>query len=66
MFTNIGEMIVSEIDIMCNNSLRRECDNEDHSVRGIELKIIGNLRLESTLEYVEEPLRKFLLDEAHA
>lgn len=37
-------------------------DNEDPLVRGLALRSLCGLRLESTLEYVEQPLRKSLTD----
>ena len=51
-----------EMAIMCINSLRRECDNEDPMVRGLALRSLCNLRLESILEYVQVPLSKCLKD----
>ena len=51
-----------EMAIMCINSLRRECDNDDPMVRGLALRSLCNLRLESILEYVEQPLTKALSD----
>jgi vesicle coat complex subunit len=37
-------------------------DNEDPLVRGLALRSLCSLRLESILEYVEKPLRKGLDD----
>lgn len=51
-----------EMALMCINSLRRECDNEDPMVRGLALRSLCNLRLESFLEYVQVPLSKSLKD----
>ncbi len=51
-----------EMAIMCINSLRRECDNDDPMVRGLALRSLCNLRLDSILEYVEQPLAKALTD----
>lgn len=51
-----------EMAIMCINSLRRECENDDPMVRGLALRSLCNLRLESILEYVEQPLTKGLGD----
>ncbi len=51
-----------EIDIMCINTLRRECDNEDPMVRGLALRSLCNLRIQSILEYVQQPLNKGLGD----
>lgn len=51
-----------EMALMCINSLRRECDNEDPMVRGLALRSLCNLRLESILEYVQVPLSKSLTD----
>jgi len=51
-----------EMALMCINSLRRECDNEDPMVRGLALRSLCNLRLESILEYVQVPLSKSLSD----
>ncbi len=47
-----------EMAIMCINSLRRDCDNEDPLVRGLALRSLCSLRMESMLEYVEQPLHK--------
>jgi AP-4 complex subunit beta-1 len=51
-----------EIAIMCINSLRRDCDNEDPMVRGLALRSLCNLRLLSIMEYVEQPIQKSLTD----
>lgn len=51
-----------EMAIMCINSLRRDCDNEDPMVRGLALRSLCNLRLDSVLEYIETPLQKSLQD----
>eukprot|EP01031_Cornospumella_fuschlensis_P030760 gene30760-37165_t len=51
-----------EMAIMCINSLRRDCDNENPMVRGLALRSLCSLRLESILEYVEQPLAKGLRD----
>ena len=37
-------------------------DNEDPMVRGLALRSLTSLKLESILEYVEVPLRKSLTD----
>jgi vesicle coat complex subunit len=37
-------------------------DNEDPLVRGLALRSLCNLRLESILEYIEQPLQKSLRD----
>lgn len=47
---------------MCINSLRRDCDNENPLVRGLALRSLCGLRLESMLEYIEQPLQKALRD----
>lgn len=51
-----------EMAIMCINSLRRDCDNEDPMVRGLALRSLCSLRLDSILEYIELPLQKSLVD----
>eukprot|EP00607_Mallomonas_marina_P010992 CAMPEP_0182423356 /NCGR_PEP_ID=MMETSP1167-20130531/9325_1 /TAXON_ID=2988 /ORGANISM="Mallomonas Sp, Strain CCMP3275" /LENGTH=891 /DNA_ID=CAMNT_0024602253 /DNA_START=64 /DNA_END=2739 /DNA_ORIENTATION=+ len=51
-----------DMAIMCINTLRRECDNEDPMIRGLALRSLCNLRLESVIEYIEQPLRKALAD----
>eukprot|EP01032_Pedospumella_encystans_P013573 gene13573-15619_t len=51
-----------DLAIMCINSLRRECENEDPTVRGLALRSICSLRLESILEYIQLPLHKSLTD----
>lgn len=48
--------------IQCINSLRRDCDNEDPMVRGLALRSLTSLRLESIIEYCEQPLEKALTD----
>jgi len=48
--------------IMSINSLRRDCDNEDPLVRGLALRSLCGLRMESVLEYVQQPLQKSLTD----
>lgn len=35
-----------------------DSDNEDPMVRGLALRSLSSLRMESMLEYVEQPLRK--------
>lgn len=52
----------TEMAIMCINSLRRDCDNEDPLVRGLALRSLCSLRMESILEYVQQPLQKSLQD----
>jgi AP-4 complex subunit beta-1 len=37
-------------------------DNEDPMVRGLALRSLSSLRLESIIEYVEVPLKKSLTD----
>lgn len=37
-------------------------DNEDPMVRGLALRSICSLKLESMLEYIEQPLKKCLTD----
>ena len=51
-----------DLAIMCINTLIRDCDNEDPMVRGLALRSLCSLRLESILEYVERPLEKSLTD----
>ena len=51
-----------ELALMCINTLRRDCDNEDPMVRGLALRSLCSLRLDSILEYVEGPLEKSLVD----
>lgn len=51
-----------DMAIMCINTLRRDCDNEDPLVRGLALRSLCNLRMISIIEYVEQPLRKALAD----
>ena len=47
---------------MSINTLRRDCDNEDPMVRGLALRSLCSLRLDTILEYVEGPLEKSLVD----
>jgi len=51
-----------ELAIMCINSLRRECENEDPTVRGLALRSLCSLRLDSILEYIEQPLQRSFTD----
>lgn len=51
-----------EMAIMCINSLRRDCENDDPLVRGLALRSLCGLQLESILEYVDRPLQKCLTD----
>jgi len=51
-----------DMAIMCINTLRRDCDNEDPMVRGLALRSLCNLRIQSMLEYIEQPLQKSLTD----
>ena len=51
-----------EMAIMCINSLRRECENEDPMVRGLALRSLCNLRMVSILEYVQDPIHKGMVD----
>lgn len=51
-----------DMALMCINTLRRDCDNEDPMVRGLALRSLCNLRLDSILEYVAQPLDKSLSD----
>ena len=44
------------------NMLYCDSDNEDPMVRGLALRSLCNLRLESILEYVEQPIQKSLTD----
>ena len=37
-------------------------DNEDPMIRGFALRSLCNLRLETILEYVDQPIRKSLVD----
>jgi vesicle coat complex subunit len=51
-----------ELAIMCINTLRRDCDDEDPVVRGLALRSLCSLRLDSLSEYVELPLKNSLTD----
>jgi AP-4 complex subunit beta-1 len=51
-----------ELAIMCINTLRRDCENEDPMVRGLALRSLCGLGMESVLEYVEQPLKKSFTD----
>jgi len=39
-----------------------DSDNEDPTVRGLALRSLCNLRLESLIEYIEQPLLRSLVD----
>ena len=51
-----------ELAIMCINTLRRDCENEDPMIRGLALRSLCGLGMDSVLEYVEQPLRKAFTD----
>lgn len=51
-----------ELAIMCINTLRRDCENEDPMVRGLALRSLCGLGLESVVEYIENPLKKSFTD----
>jgi vesicle coat complex subunit len=51
-----------DMAVLCINSLRRDCDDDDPMVRGLALRSLCNLRLITILEYVEAPLQKCLGD----
>lgn len=51
-----------DMAIMCINTLRRDCDNEDPMVRGLALRSLSSLRMESIMEYIQQPIQKALVD----
>ncbi|EGZ26602.1 hypothetical protein PHYSODRAFT_536781 [Phytophthora sojae] len=52
----------SELAIMCINTLLNDCRNEDPMVRGLALRSLCSLRLDSILEYIHDPLQASLTD----
>ncbi|KAE8876273.1 Beta-adaptin-like protein A [Phytophthora fragariae] len=52
----------SELAIMCINTLLNDCRNEDPMVRGLALRSLCSLRLDSILEYIHDPLQSSLTD----
>ncbi|KAF0696151.1 Aste57867_13067 [Aphanomyces stellatus] len=52
----------SELAIMCINTLLNDCRNEDPLVRGLALRSLCSLRLDSILEYIHDPLQQSLTD----
>lgn len=52
----------SDLAIMCINTLLNDCRNEDPMVRGLALRSLCGLRLESILEYIHDPLQHSLTD----
>ncbi|GLE02423.1 hypothetical protein PINS_up011261 [Pythium insidiosum] len=52
----------SELAIMCINTLINDCRNEDPMVRGLALRSLCSLRLDSILEYIHDPLQQSLTD----
>nr|CCA20281.1 AP1 complex subunit beta putative [Albugo laibachii Nc14] len=52
----------SELAIMCINTLLNDCRNEDPMVRGLALRSLCSLRLDSILEYIHDPLQHSLTD----
>ncbi|DAZ95562.1 TPA: hypothetical protein N0F65_005878 [Lagenidium giganteum] len=52
----------SELAIMCINTLLNDCRNEDPMVRGLALRSLCSLRLDSILEYIHDPLQQSLTD----
>ena len=51
-----------DMAVLCINTLRRDCDDDDPMVRGLALRSLCSLRLPSMLEYVQQPVRKGLSD----
>jgi vesicle coat complex subunit len=52
-----------DIAILCINTLKTDCSaNEDPMIRGLALRSLCSLRLESMLEYLLEPLQACLRD----
>ena len=52
---NLSIVVVLPSDLCCS-------DNENPLIRGLALRSLCNLRLESILEYVQQPLQKSLND----
>lgn len=52
----------SELAIMCINTLLNDCRNEDPMVRGLALRSLCGLRLDSIVEYIQDPLQMSLTD----
>ena len=48
--------------LCCSALVLVNSENEDPTVRGLALRSLCNLRLESILEYIEQPLFKSLTD----
>lgn len=51
-----------QMALMCINTLTRDCENEDPMVRGLALRSLSSLRMESMLEYIEQPMKKAFTD----
>ncbi|ETV70018.1 hypothetical protein H257_14379 [Aphanomyces astaci] len=52
----------ADLAILCINTLLTDCRNEDPLVRGLALRSLCSLRLETMLEYIHEPLQHSLTD----
>jgi vesicle coat complex subunit len=51
-----------ELAILCINTLLTDCRNEDPLIRGLALRHLCSLKLESVAEYIQEPLLNSLRD----
>ena len=51
-----------ELAILAINTLRKDCGDADPMVRGLAMRSLSSLRLQSVLEYILDPLRACLKD----
>jgi len=51
-----------ELSQMCTNTLQKDTSNDDPIIRGLALRSLCSLRVESMMEYVIDPLRRSLGD----
>jgi len=54
----------SDLAIMCVNTLRQDCQNEDPMVRGLALRSLCALRVVDLVQYMLEPLEAALRDKS--
>eukprot|EP00938_MAST-03A_sp_MAST-3A-sp1_P003766 g3766.t1 len=51
-----------DLAILCINTLRKDCKDDDPVIRGLALRSLVGMRLESIVEYLYEPLMSSLKD----
>jgi AP-4 complex subunit beta-1 len=51
-----------DLAILCINTLLTDCRNEDPLIRGLALRHLSSLKLDSVAEYIHDPLQTALRD----